>query len=103
RLFSFQLKWASSTLSQVSFTDNNIKNDESFKFLLQSFPDIYLLMYYPTFLVKNVPVESEIILISPIGIDIIVMLEETEDVTYVVNDDRTWIVELENESSKMLS
>src|SRR5690625_1459339 len=37
RLFSFQLKWASSTLSQVSFTDNNIKNDESFKFLLQSF------------------------------------------------------------------
>src|SRR5690625_172699 len=103
RLFSFQLKWASSTLSQVSFTDNNIKNDESFKFLLQSFPDIYLLMYYLTFLVKNVPVESEIILISPIGIDIIVMLEETKEVTYIVNDDRTWIVEHENESSKMLS
>ncbi len=103
KLFSFQLKWASSTLSQVSFTNNNIQNDSDLKFFLQSFPDIYLVMYRPIFIVKNAPVEGEVILISPIGIEIIVILEEEEDIIYILNDERTWLIEDQHKTSKMLS
>src|SRR5690625_3537374 len=63
KLFPFQLKWATSTISQVSFTDKNVQNDLQLKYLLQSIPDIYLMMYYPIFNIQNVPIEGEIIFI----------------------------------------
>src|SRR5690625_1207895 len=103
KLFPFQLKWATSTISQVSFTDKNVHNDPNLKFFLQSFPDIYLMMYYPIFSIKNVPIESEIILISPIGIEIIVLLEENPDALIILNHDRTWIVEEKEQTTKIIS
>jgi len=103
QLFPFQIKWATSTLSQVSFIDESVQNDLNLKFFLQRLPDIYLLMYYPIFSVKNVPMEGEIILISPIGIEIIVVLEKAPDAIIVLNDDRTWLVEEEEQSTKIIS
>lgn len=103
KLFPFQLKWATSTISQVSFTDKSVQNDLQLKFFLQSFPDIYLMMYYPIFSIKNVPIESEIILISPVGIEIIVLLEKSPDALIVLNDDRTWLVEEEEQTTKIIS
>src|SRR5690625_151775 len=103
KLFPFQLKWATSTISQVSVTDKNVQNDSYLNFFLQSVPDIYLMMYYPIFSVKNVPIEGEIILISPIGIEIIVLIEKNPNAVIVLNDDRTWLVEEENHTTKIIS
>src|SRR5690625_2893699 len=103
KLFPFQLKWATSTLTQVSFTDKSVQNDSELKFFLQTLPDIYLMMYYPVFSIKNVPIDSEIILISPIGIEIIVLLEKNPDAIIVLNDDRTWLVEERSQTAKIIS
>lgn len=102
-LYPFQLKWASSTISQVSYTDRKYNDDPTLKFFLQRFPDIYLLMYYPIFNIKNAPIEGEIILISPIDIEIIVLLNEANDATIVATDERTWVVETDHDSKKIIS
>lgn len=102
-LFPFQLKWATSTISQVSFTDRKFNHDSTLKHFLQRLPDIYLLMYYPIFNVKKAPVEGELILISPVGIEIIVLLQESSDTVIYTGSDRTWTIETRNNVSKIIS
>lgn len=102
-LYPFQLKWATSTVSQVSFTDRKFNSDFTLKHFLQSLPDIYLVMYYPIFTVKKATVQGELILISPIGIEIIVLLQESSDAVIYTGDDRTWTIEKGNNTSKIIS
>ncbi len=90
KLFPFQLRWASSTVSQVSFTSQEYEQDELLHYFLQRFPDTYLVMYHPVFMVQQVPVEAEIILISPVGAEIIYMLEKDTDTVVIAGHDRTW-------------
>jgi len=103
RLFPFQLKWATSTLTQVSYTDQEHLYDAQLKFFLQHFPDIYLVMYYPIFNIKKAPVDAEIIMISPINIEIITILNETPGSGITVTDERTWVVEKSNSAKKIIS
>lgn len=103
QLYPFQLKWATSTITHVSFTDQSYYGDTNLKFFLQSFPDIYLLMYYPIFNIKKAPVDGEIIFISPIGIEVISLIDEGEDATIYVSDDRTWEVESPQGTKRILS
>lgn len=103
QLYPFQLKWATTTLSQVSYTDRKYNNEPNLKYFLQRFPDIYLLMYYPTFNVQNTPIDGEIILISPIGIDVITLMEEHPDTNIIVSDERTWTLEMNNSQTKIIS
>ncbi|MEI3606135.1 NERD domain-containing protein [Pseudogracilibacillus sp. SE30717A] len=102
-LYPFQLKWASSTISQVSYTDQKYNSDTTLRNLLQRLPDIYLLMYYPIFNIKKAPVEGEIILISPIGIDLISLVQTTSESTVYVGTDRTWSIESGAKKAKILS
>lgn len=103
KLFPFQLKWATSTISQISFIDPKFETDPMLKQLLQRLPDIYLLMYYPVFSIKKAPVDSEIILISPIGIEIISTIDVSADATVYVGDERTWNVEIYDEVKRVVS
>src|SRR5690625_2263752 len=101
-LYPFQLKWATSTLTQISYTDQKFNNDRTLKQFLQRLPDIYLLMYYPIFNIKNAPIDGDIILISPIGIDIIHIIKGTSNTIFASNE-RTWTIEKNNNSSKIIS
>lgn len=103
KLLPFQMRWATSTVTDVSFTDKDYRYDDTLKYFLQRFPDIYLLMYYPIFNINNAPVDGEIILISPIGIEIIYLLEDSEDATIMAGDDRTWKVEKGNREETIIS
>lgn len=103
KLFPFQLKWATSTVANVSFMDKKYEYDPTLKFFLQRFPDTYLVMYYPIFAIKKAPVEAEIILVSPIGIEIIYVLDEVAGATIMATDERSWLVERKHESWKMLN
>ncbi|WP_404453730.1 NERD domain-containing protein [Virgibacillus necropolis] len=103
KLLPFQLKWASSTVTEVSFIDKSYEKDAKLKFFLQRFPDTYLLMYYPIFSIKKAPVDGELILISPIGIEIIYLIEERPNVKILAGDERTWGMETSDQQSKMLS
>ncbi|WP_152657221.1 nuclease-related domain-containing protein [Oceanobacillus sp. CFH 90083] len=92
RLLEIQLKWASSTVSQVSVVDSSYYNDPLLRFLLQRFPDTYLVMYRPIFAVKQAAVETDIILITPIGIEILSFVELETNEVIMAGDERTWTI-----------
>lgn len=103
QLYPFQLKWATSTLTQVSYTERDHFFDQDLKFFLQHFPDIYFVMYYPIFNIKNAPVDVEIILISPVEIEIITIVNRSNREAIVVSDDRTWTIEGEDAEERIIS
>ncbi|HEY4600216.1 MAG TPA: NERD domain-containing protein [Cerasibacillus sp.] len=103
RLYRFQLKWASSTISDMSLIDEKIYEDETLKYFLQRFPDNYFLLYYPVFAIKNAPIDGEIIFISPLGIEIIHLLETATPYFYVAGDERFWIKEKNRKQKHVLS
>lgn len=92
-LYPFQIKWATSTLVSVSFVDRKYTNNLQLKYFLQRFPDTYFLMYQPVFDIQSAVVEADIIFISPIGIEIISLLEFSEDLRVIAGDERTWLIE----------
>ena len=102
QLMPFQLKWATSTITHTSFTDKNYMYEEKLKTLLQRLPDIYLIMYYPIFHVKNAPFESEIIIISPIGIEILTIVDAPHNARIVMTGERVWDVETEVKTTKLI-
>lgn len=103
KLFPLQLKWATSTVTEVSFIDPHYEVDQHLKYFLQRFPDIYLVMYYPIFHINKAPVDGEIILLSPIGIDIIHLIDIEQEATIFANDDRTWFIETNEQTLKQIS
>lgn len=103
RLLSFQMKWATSTVTHQSIVDNEYYSDPLLKYLLQRFPDTYLVMYYPIFMLKQAPMEADIILISPIGIEVIQFIELEKDAVIMAGEERTWHIESPVEDRKILN
>lgn len=103
KLFPLQLKWATSTVTDVSFINKTYHEDCTLKYFLQRFPDIYLMMYYPIFNIKKAPVDGEIIFISPIGIEIIHLIEKEPHSIIFAEGERTWIVETDHIKEKEIS
>ncbi|NSL51336.1 NERD domain-containing protein [Calidifontibacillus erzurumensis] len=90
-LFRFQIHWASSTIRDYSFVDESIYKDKILKYFLQHFPDTYLVLYKPTFLVKKAPIDLDIILISPVKTYCISVLESEEMSVFQTDKGRYWI------------
>ncbi|HLS35957.1 MAG TPA: NERD domain-containing protein [Bacillota bacterium] len=102
-LYPFQIKWATSTLSEISVLDESVEHDETLKYFLHRFPDIYLLMYYPVFDIRNTPIDGEILMISPTHIEIITLMEYDENISILVGDDRRWTLEQDGQSEQIIS
>src|SRR5699024_10230025 len=60
-------------------------------------------MYYPVFSIQKATVDREIILISPIGIEIIHLIEAEPEAIIMASDERTWIVNTRNDAKKILN
>lgn len=103
KLFPMQLKWASSTVREQSFLAEAYTEDNVLKYLLQRFPDTYLLMYYPIFSIQQAPIDGEIILISPVDIEIIYLLEPAQETMIMASNERTWTVNTRDNTKKILS
>lgn len=102
-LMPFQLKWASSTINEMSFIDKRYYRDLLLKYFLQRIPDTHLLMYFPVFQLKNGPLEGDIVLISPLEIEVITLIERPSNQTIIPNDSRSWYIEENNIQSNFLS
>src|SRR5699024_1015233 len=102
QLFPFQLKWATSTVTDISAMKESYQADQTLKYFLQRFPDTYLLMYYPIFSLKKAPIDADIIFITPIGIDIIHIIEDEPNATILAGDERTWMIEKGEEQTTFL-
>lgn len=103
QLLDFQYKWATSTISHQSYTDQKHVNDDTLTYFLQRFPDIYLLLYYPLFSIKKAPIDGEIILISPIGIEIIHVIKNITNATIIIHEGRSWEIESHGRSQSIIS
>ncbi|RSD27774.1 NERD domain-containing protein [Mesobacillus subterraneus] len=102
-LFPFQLKWASSTLTERSFVAKEYTKDPTLKFLLQRFPDTFLVLYKPIFLLKKAPVEAELILITPASAICISFIEAEEDAVFVGSKERFWTKKTKDRETKILN
>src|SRR5699024_719201 len=61
------------------------------------------MMFYPVFNIRKAPVDAEIIFISPVGIDIISLLEFDNHITVMAGDDRTWAFHDGKQNSNIIS
>ncbi|WP_232423579.1 MULTISPECIES: NERD domain-containing protein [Bacillus] len=91
QVFLFQMKWATSTIRERSIVDRSYYLDEKIKFLLQRFPDTFLVLYQPIFKLKNAPVEADIIMITPTATWCICFLEDEENAVYVGSNEKFWV------------
>jgi hypothetical protein len=103
KLFRLQIRWASSTLTEESLVDQAYYYDPYLKYFLQRFPDTYLCMYKPIFLLKQAPVELESILISPTTTWCIAFMEGKKDNIIVGSADRFWMEMVNGEERKRLN
>lgn len=102
-LLNFQMKWATSTVTHKSFVNQKYNQDALLKYLLQGFPDTYLVMYLPIFTIKKAPIETDIILITPVEIEIIHFAEYGEDAMIMASEERTWHIKHAERQRKILN
>lgn len=103
QLYPFQLKWASSTLTEKSNVKRSFYYDERLKYYLQRFPDNYLVLFQPVFQLKKAPVELDTIMITPTEVWCIHLLEDDEGVVFIGSKDKFWIRKKNTSEKKVLS
>ncbi|MGE8206275.1 NERD domain-containing protein [Heyndrickxia sp. NPDC080065] len=103
QLFSFQMKWASSTIHEKSYPDQSYFRNERLKYFLQRFPDTFLFLYEPIFILKKAPIEMEVILITPTEVWCLAFLEEEKEAVFLGSNSRFWIKRANNKESKVLN
>ena len=103
QLYRFQLKWASSTIAEKSYCSSKFFFEERLKFFLQRFPDTFLLLYKPIFLLKKAPIEAEIILLTPADTWCITFMEEENSAVFIGSNDRFWLKRSKDSEQKVLN
>lgn len=103
QLFTFQMKWASTTITEKSFVTKRYYFDEQLKYFLQRFPDTFLVLYNPIFLLKKAPVEVEIILITPTDVWCLSFLEKEELAVFIGSNERFWTKRNQEQEEKVLN
>lgn len=103
KLFRFQMKWASSTLTEQSMVHKQFYKDETLQFFLKRLPDNYLILYKPVFLIKNAPVEVDIIIISPMEVFCITFIDEEDEAVFIATDEHFWLKRHLNKEEKVLN
>lgn len=90
-LYEFQLNWASSTILEKSSLRQAYYFDTTLKWLLQSFPDNYFILYYPIVKYPKATVQFDILLIGPTDIWCIVHLSGIEQTIFQTFSERYWL------------
>ena len=103
QFFHFQIKWASSTIREKSYVDPKFLRDTLLRNILQSFPDSFLVFYYPIIKVKKAPVELDIVLLTPTECLCITVVEQENQAVFVGEGDRFWTKKFGKTSNKILN
>ncbi|WP_110114167.1 nuclease-related domain-containing protein [Bacillus sp. CGMCC 1.16541] len=102
-VFKLQVKWASSTLWEYSNVEREFYHDPTLKYFLQRFPDTYLVMYKPIFVIKKAPVEVDVVLIGPNDTWCISMIERKDNSVFQYSKERFWDEWVGDEKRKVLN
>lgn len=103
QLFRFQMKWASSTILEKSFVEKKFYYDTRLKYFLQRFPDTYLVLFKPLFLLKKAPIELETMMIGPTGIWCVSFLEEEDMSVFLGSKEKFWVKRGKTEEKRVLN
>ncbi|KAB7666788.1 nuclease-related domain-containing protein [Bacillus sp. B1-b2] len=103
QLFHFQLKWASSTLTEISTVKRTLYYDDLLKYYLQRFPDTFLVLYQPIIQLKQAPIELDTVIITPTEIWCIHLLEAENSAVFVGSNEKFWIKKKNDQEKKLLS
>lgn len=103
QLFRFQMRWASSTLTEKSSVGKQFYFDQNLKYFLQRFPDNILVLYKPIFVIKKAPVETEVILITPTEVQCISFVEKDDDAVFIGSTDNFWEMRTSQKQEKVLN
>ncbi|MCR2821801.1 NERD domain-containing protein [Lederbergia panacisoli] len=103
QLLRFQIKWASSTIQEKSFVNEEYYEHEKLQHFLQRLPDNLLVLYEPIFLLKKAPVEAEVIVLTPTEIWCLAFLENEDDAAYIGSNEHFWIKKFQNQEAKVLN
>ncbi|MBD1380185.1 hypothetical protein [Metabacillus arenae] len=86
-IFRIQLKWASSTISEISTIDKDWTRNNLLQHLLMRFPDHNLILFQPVFLVKQAELELDIIIVTPSEALCVTFLEGRKDAVFIVRSE----------------
>jgi len=100
-LLEMQIKWASSTAFEISNVDRRFYHDPVLRYLLQRFPDTYLILYKPIFAVRKATVEVDIVVLTPMETWCISIIESQQGSVFQYSKDRFW-TELFQEKQKKI-
>lgn len=103
KLLPHQIVWASTTIKEKSYPDPSLYNDKDLAYFLQQFPDSFLILYKPVFIVKAAPVDVDIIIISPTETYCITLLNEKPGALYIGSDQRFWTMRTDGEEEKVIN
>ena len=103
QIFHFQMKWASSTLTDMSRVNPKYMNDSLLRTFLQKLPDSYLVFYNPVITLQKATVDLDIVIITPVECMCITVLEEEDLTAFVGSGKRFWTAKLGNDESKILN
>ncbi len=102
-MFSYQLRWASSTAFEKSKLSSHYESDFLLKLFLQQLPDNYLLLYDPVFQIENAPIELEAILVTPVQIICLSFLKGEQNDIYQASGERFWKLWRNNKQLKVVN
>ncbi|MBO1513190.1 NERD domain-containing protein [Metabacillus bambusae] len=102
-IFRFQVRWASSTLREISSVEKSVYRDRVLKYFVQRIPDQYLLLYRPVFQLKNAPVELDLIMIGTTEVYCITLVEQLDETVFTGSKEKFWVARKGNHEKKMLS
>lgn len=103
QLFHFQMKWASTTLAEKTYVNKKYFYDDRLKYFLQRFPDTFLVLYHPIFLLKKAPVEVEPIVLTPTEIWCISFIEQEDSAVFVGSNEHFWTKRNQKQEEKVLN
>lgn len=90
RLFKHQITWATSTTGERSSGIEQLKRDEVLKDLLRRFGDTSLLFYHPILNLEGAEVETDLVLITPSVIWVLVYLKGESESVFQGQSRRQW-------------
>ncbi|KZO01399.1 nuclease-related domain-containing protein [Bacillus badius] len=103
QLFTFQMKWASSTVREKSYIDPRYFQDERLRFLMQRLPDSFLLLYEPVLQLKKAPMELDVLVLTPTEAWCLTFLEEEDQAVYIGSADHFWAKRNGKEEGRVLN
>ncbi|QQK77370.1 NERD domain-containing protein [Salicibibacter cibarius] len=89
-LLQSQLRWASTSSSEVSVVDSKYRYDSRLREILRLLPDNYMIFYYPIFKIQQADIQLDVLLLSPSELYCVTYVEAPANTLFEMSSRRFW-------------